>query len=656
MKTIVDANGSKFHKLTRMKGDATTRSKRFQVGSRCALIVLFVVQALILTLPGQPALAAGPRCYVKYDASGANNGSSWTDAYTSLQSALGDAGCTEIWVAEGVYKPTTNPSDRGATFELKSNLALYGGFAGTESSIDERNIDAHPTVLSGDIDNNDSQTPVITDITTVTGNTTNSEHVLNGSDVSNVTIDGFTITAGYSSPDMYATGGGINFHSPYGTPLSLNLANLDISGNYAVYSGGGIYTDFTVTTMNNVAFNSNSAGEGGGGFYQALSNIDGGTGEFQGGSPSSLTDVTFTGNIARLGGGAFDYLGDNAVYTHVQFINNIAGSGLAQGGGLLIQGMEGGTGPTLNDVTFTGNQATWGGGLYLLESTGAVINDSVFSGNTATGYSSTEGWGGGLAIDHSNPALNRVAIRGNTANTTGSYAEGGGIAIQNSSDIGASFTNVLISGNTSIDGAAFDAMATENIVFQNVTITGNRSYASNVMGYSFGGVLLEGYSSSPTTIQVTNTIVYGNKNYSGSDSDQFVLDSWSSGVITNSILANGCPSGATCTNVTSSDPQFVTPIDPSSAPTTAGDLHLQTGSPAIDTGTNTGCPSTDLDGVSRPVDGNSDGTETCDIGAYEYFLPRLYAAPSAVGTGDCHRWAGQQRRVHRQRCLPRCHR
>jgi len=47
-----------------------------------------------------------------------------------------------------------------------------------------------------------------------------------------------------------------------------------------------------------------------------------------------------------------------------------------------------------------------------------------------------------------------------------------------------------------------------------------------------------------------------------------------------------------------------------------GDLRLQSGSPAIDSGTNstlwTDCPATDLDGNSRPVNG------VCDMGAYEY--------------------------------------
>ena len=45
---------------------------------------------------------------------------------------------------------------------------------------------------------------------------------------------------------------------------------------------------------------------------------------------------------------------------------------------------------------------------------------------------------------------------------------------------------------------------------------------------------------------------------------------------------------------------------------------LNAGSPAIDQGTGTGAPSTDLLGRSRPVDGNRDGSQLWDIGAFEF--------------------------------------
>src|ERR1700740_305341 len=75
--------------------------------------------------------------YVNYAASGLNDGTSWTDAYTDLQSAIGATSSGEIWVAQGTYYPGGTTS---STFNMKNGVGIYGGFVGTEVALSQRNV------------------------------------------------------------------------------------------------------------------------------------------------------------------------------------------------------------------------------------------------------------------------------------------------------------------------------------------------------------------------------------------------------------------------------------------------------------------------------------------------------------------------------------
>ena len=120
---------------------------------RNLLLLTVVAAALILLLPGT-ALAnpSGTTYYVNDDATGVNNGTNWTDAFTDLQSALNKAVTgDEIWVAAGTYQPSVTIDDssdpRTAAFILKSGVKIYGGFAGDEKDLTKRSSDpalTHP--------------------------------------------------------------------------------------------------------------------------------------------------------------------------------------------------------------------------------------------------------------------------------------------------------------------------------------------------------------------------------------------------------------------------------------------------------------------------------------------------------------------------------
>jgi len=94
--------------------------------------------------------------YVNSQAAGANDGTSWTDAYADLQDALDDVrandGCPcEIWIAGGIYKPDRGTGDPALAFEPPGNVSLFGGFAGWEECVDQRDRVSNETILSGDL-------------------------------------------------------------------------------------------------------------------------------------------------------------------------------------------------------------------------------------------------------------------------------------------------------------------------------------------------------------------------------------------------------------------------------------------------------------------------------------------------------------------------
>ena len=109
------------------------------------------------------ALALSAGATVRYVApSGSGDGSSWQNAGGDLQAAIdaSQAG-DQIWVKAGTYAPTTLIKSTKLTskaFILKDGVSLYGGFAGTESSLADRQKGAeaydfaNATILDADDD------------------------------------------------------------------------------------------------------------------------------------------------------------------------------------------------------------------------------------------------------------------------------------------------------------------------------------------------------------------------------------------------------------------------------------------------------------------------------------------------------------------------
>jgi hypothetical protein len=123
--------------------------------------------------------------FVKKGSTG--DGSSWENSFGDLQQALIAAKpVDQIWVAKGIYLPTTN-NDRHASFIIPKGLQLFGGFSGTESSINQRDLVNNLTILSGEIG----------DLGTMEDN---SFSVVTTENVGGSTVlDGFIIQRGFSN-------------------------------------------------------------------------------------------------------------------------------------------------------------------------------------------------------------------------------------------------------------------------------------------------------------------------------------------------------------------------------------------------------------------------------------------------------------------------
>ena len=319
---------------------------KYSVWGRCFLLCAWLLPVLWWA----PARATGI-LYVKPGAMG--DCGDWDNA-CGLQTALVSAfPGDEIWAAGGTYKPTAG-TERAATFQLGYGVSLYGGFQGTETSRDQRDWVAYPTILSGDIGN-------------VGDSADNSYHVVTGNGTGEATVlDGFTVTGGNTTGSSGFDDFGGGMYNNGGSPTVSNVTFRDNTAGW----GGGMGNLYSNPVLVNVTFSGNTAATGAG-----MGNLE---------SSPVLRMVVFQDNVATEGGGGMDVYGGNPTLREVTFSDNRA----AQGGGMHSMYSN----PTLVNVAFWGNAATSGGGMFSFESDPLLAN-VTFSGNTASSV------GGGMCND-----------------------------------------------------------------------------------------------------------------------------------------------------------------------------------------------------------------------------------------------------------------
>jgi len=405
---------------------------------------------------------------------GIGDGSSWESPLGSIQAGINAAASDkEIWVAAGTYTSTTNQ-----VITMKEWVAVYGGFAGTESEWSERDWTANVTKIDGE----------------------NTRRCIVGADYA--TLDGFTITRGYVNGNN--GGGGM-----YNQGDSVSVTNCIFTENSTDFWGGGIYNQGDLLNVTNCTFTGNSSDYYGGGMFNknaSLSVTDciftGNSATYGGGmynenASLSVTNCTFMGNIATEGGGMFNYDSSPSV-TNCTFTENSADS---YGGGVYNQFAS----PSVTNCTFTGNSADSCGGGICNYFASLTINNCTFSGNSAS-------YGGGVSNLNASSVITNCTFTGNLA------FDGGGMYNGNASPM---ITNCTFTGNSATwGGGMYNEQGSPTVT--NCTFTGNTA--------TVGGGMRNYYGSDPV---VTNCILWG-------DSSEIYNDT-SSPSVTYSCVQGGYP-------------------------------------------------------------------------------------------------------------------
>lgn len=236
------------------------------------------------------------------------NGASWLTALKTLQegilAAANSGGLRPlVFVANGTYKPDpTGLSDaRTATFSVPSDVLLYGGFAGYQAPAAERRPMQYRTILSGDLQADD--TPSF-------GNRSdNCYHVVTINSANNSRVDGFIIMGGYADTEAGGHNNGGGLLATYGGPHVLQ--NCWFMNNYAMNCGGGYWSNAAQLTTMGCVLTGNRTGVSGGALYQI-------------GGFSMISNCTILGNSAGTSvGGAW--------YSSASVANSILWDNLVDG-------------------------------------------------------------------------------------------------------------------------------------------------------------------------------------------------------------------------------------------------------------------------------------------------------------------------------------
>ena len=347
--------------------------------------------------------------YVDDDVSGANDGSSWSDAFNYLQDALTAAWSgDEIHVAQGIYRPdqgaVVTPGDRDATFELINGVAIKGGYAGIGTpDPNARRINLYETILSGDLAGNDEEVDDPCGLLDEPTRAENSCHVVTGSSTDETAvIDGFTITGGSATDPVnkiLENYWGAGMSNRYGSPT---VKNCKFIANLARNGGGGMDNFHSSPNVINCTFRENATRGGAGG----MQNRDD--------SSPMVTGCIFSKNYSINHGAAMrNDSGSSPTLVNCLFNDNVGRLGAA----LYISSYLGQSDPTIINCTFTANAAVlYGGGIYSRDGSNPTLVNCILWDNS-DGTGSVES--AQIYVHSGEPVVNYTCVRGWTGTLGG---------------------------------------------------------------------------------------------------------------------------------------------------------------------------------------------------------------------------------------------
>ncbi|AXG69937.1 concanavalin A-like lectin/glucanases superfamily protein [Kordia sp. SMS9] len=329
--------------------------------------------------------------FVNVNATGANNGSNWTNAYTSLETALSVASNEDVlWVAAGTYKPAG--TSRLNSFNITNdNLTIYGGFNGTETQLLERDFSTNETILSGDLNDDDT-------VLTFNGGGRN-ENLYHVVEVTgqNVTIDGLVISGGQATATSGDDRLGAGIYKDTGVN-NLVITNSKLRENVAL-GGSAIFArcaNGEILTVTNSIFNDN-LGTYAAGLYTINGNNDSYT--------VTLANSVFYNNVTRDSGTSQGFTGSSAWLrangTSSSLTSTVTNCTFADNTDI-------GTRASTNRGTFSASRSINGGTHSL------TMSNSIFYGNRGTSNVVTRAITNGHTIAVTSLTVNNVIAESTT--------------------------------------------------------------------------------------------------------------------------------------------------------------------------------------------------------------------------------------------------